>query len=138
MVKLRVGVHLPQFKRLVFKKCAQSLPGTARGGPAANLWKSSLSTQHLRGGPDAISFKENGTISKFQNVRAKMAKQEQQKNRRSKGQRMVKLRVEVHLPQFKRKNRSCENLSTTRRTKLIVSTQLESSRFEFLESKKYY
>jgi hypothetical protein len=31
MVKLRVEVHLPQFKRLVFKKCAQSLPGTARG-----------------------------------------------------------------------------------------------------------
>ena len=26
---------------------------------------------------------------------------------------MVKLRVEVHLPQFKGKNRSCENLSTT-------------------------
>jgi hypothetical protein len=41
---------------------------------------------------------------------------------------MVKLRVEVRLPQFKRKNRSC--LKYTWCTEVIVSTQLESSRFE--------
>ena len=42
---------------------------------------------------------------------------------------MVKLRVEVHLPQFKGKNRSC--VKYTWCTEVIVSTQLESSRFEF-------
>jgi hypothetical protein len=51
---------------------------------------------------------------------------------------MVKLRVEVHLPQFKGENRSCVNLSTTRRTKLIVSRQLESSRIEFLRISTNY
>jgi hypothetical protein len=51
---------------------------------------------------------------------------------------MVKLRVEVHLPQFKGENRSCVNLNTTRRTKLIVSRQLESSRIEFLRISTNY
>jgi hypothetical protein len=42
---------------------------------------------------------------------------------------MAKLRVEVHLPQFKGKNKSC--VKYTWCTEVIVSTQFESSRYEF-------